>query len=671
MYNTEKIKKDNIKNIKLKLFNFQKNSVNKMINIEKNNWISMKYTLGLDFLNNPDIKYNPILDKYSYIDQTIKIKTNGGILNDDMGLGKSVTALSLIANNKLREIKDYITVDKYEKKMSYATLIICPLHLIKQWQQEIKKTMIDAKVIVILTRADFNKLTYNKFIHSDIILTTYQFIGSMYYLSLNYPLYNKYSFDNNERIKHLEKIMIGSDFKENKTIPMFEYFYFHRIILDDIHKLYEFSQHSITKDTINNFSAKNVWLLSGLSYNNDDDLYYCFKIIQLKIKYEDMIYTFGKSDNLTTKNYLMSSYMNKHHMWNSVLELFCIKHYKEDVNSEINIPTYIDDVMFIELTPLERNIYENKKNSYSRLQLQLLCSHLLVLETNTKKRHLNENHITKNREKLLKMHNDIICKYTEELSLLNSNQSDYTTLRNKYNSNIAESRYIINTINKFTDSYDENDNYDDNPFYNDNQCPVCLCDINNPVMTECGHVFCQHCLDSSYTIKNTCPVCKRSINSKNFINMVPLNKINIFDNCGSKVGNLIVILKSLLDIKENNIVIFSQWDIMLEIVSTELTNYEIQNNYIKGNNSKQYKSYKQNNSIRVSLMDPKKYYTINNALAITHIILLDAICDEYGNSSEIEKIAINKTQCIGQDKVVNVMRLITKDTIEEDIYKRL
>ncbi|KAL6045526.1 Tripartite motif-containing protein 72 [Balamuthia mandrillaris] len=41
------------------------------------------------------------------------------------------------------------------------------------------------------------------------------------------------------------------------------------------------------------------------------------------------------------------------------------------------------------------------------------------------------------------------------------------------------------------------------------KCAICFDLLRNPVITkECGHTFCQHCFDRSFTAKPTCPTCR-------------------------------------------------------------------------------------------------------------------------------------------------------------------
>lgn len=65
----------------------------------------------------------------------INHSNQGAILADDMGLGKTLTSLSLIASTK-GEAESFAETDERNAK---ATLVICPLLTLGNWEAEIQK----------------------------------------------------------------------------------------------------------------------------------------------------------------------------------------------------------------------------------------------------------------------------------------------------------------------------------------------------------------------------------------------------------------------------------------------------------------------------------------------------------------------------------------------------
>jgi len=59
-----------------------------------------------------------------------------------------------------------------------------------------------------------------------------------------------------------------------------------------------------------------------------------------------------------------------------------------------------------------------------------------------------------------------------------------------------------------------------------------------------------------------------------------------------------------------------------------------------------------------------------NLTEATHIIFMEPHKGEYGSVKSMEDQAIGRAVRLGQENQVNVYRLITKDTIEEDIITK-
>lgn len=76
--------------------------------------------------------------------------------------------------------------------------------------------------------------------------------------------------------------------------------------------------------------------------------------------------------------------------------------------------------------------------------------------------------------------------------------------QNEYQNNQNE------TIQDTTQSDSDPDEYDWH-------CPICSKSIVNPIVTECGHVFCWKCIKDRINTSNECPVCKHIIEIQKII----------------------------------------------------------------------------------------------------------------------------------------------------------
>ena len=99
-------------------------------------------------------KWLKVLDNYKF----------GGILADDMGLGKKIQMLSIIAG--------YVG----EKQERRASIVICPSSLTLNWQNEAKKFTNELKTLVIKGNALERKEQISKIKDFDIIITSYDLL---------------------------------------------------------------------------------------------------------------------------------------------------------------------------------------------------------------------------------------------------------------------------------------------------------------------------------------------------------------------------------------------------------------------------------------------------------------------------------------------------------------
>lgn len=98
----------------LTLYDYQKKSLSKMINMENKNYIyEIEYTQNV-ILKDITILFNPITNLNSKIKKYFKLNANGGVFSDEMGLGKTITSIALIDKNpSLKDCKLKFSKKKY------------------------------------------------------------------------------------------------------------------------------------------------------------------------------------------------------------------------------------------------------------------------------------------------------------------------------------------------------------------------------------------------------------------------------------------------------------------------------------------------------------------------------------------------------------------------------
>jgi DNA repair protein RAD5 len=679
---------------KFKLYNYQKRSLCKMIKIEQQKIdYSIEYTTSINFKNILNINYDPIKNIKSKTTKYFKIQTKGGILADEMGLGKTITTLALISSNPSTDTTKlkYSVKDGYHKLNSKATIIICPSHIIKQWESEAKKSNPNLKILVISTRKDHERLYFNDFINADIIITSHQFLMNFkYYPCLYYRNILPSTFNANHRNNalkelYLEHINSASEIDDDvyeaikhHELPIFEFFNFHRLVLDEGHEIFGemLSNQSLSKymsSWLTTISANSQWYVSGSPFINFTGLINCIKYLNLRLIDDDINF---EINNTTFENtHLFNNVLNKHYLWNNILKKICIRHCKNDISNEVSIYGYQEKIEWIKFTELEQNLYDSKKNKNNKEQLQQLCCHLLILDS-CRKIFGDENiDLSVMQTKLINHHTSVIETYTNKLSKLTPTNQAYHMIKKSYENSINESKYILSMLNKL----DNNETLD-----TETNCSICLEDIVDGSITSCGHIYCSECIKTCLKYKKICPMCKKTLSSSDIYVINKSDKIKPIDNpliekYGSKLGKIIGMIRTIVIVPDSRIIIFSQWDFMLTLIGKTLSENGIANCFVRGNvwaRNSAISKFKNGKTLsgednKVIMLSLQNSASGTNLTEATHIFFVEPInaCKEEVNA--IEGQALARACRLGQKQKVEVYRVLIENTIEEEIYNKI
>ena len=136
---------------------------------------------------------------------------------------------------------------------------------------------------------------------------------------------------------------------------------------------------------------------------------------------------------------------------------------------------------------------------------------------------------------------------------------------------------------------------------------------------------------------------------------------------------LINYLKEILENINNRIIIFSQWDNLLKLVGSVLTEHSISHLFLNGSIhtvNGRIRKFKLDQSIRIALLSSEKAASGLTLTEANHIVLIDTLNTDKESSQIIEQQAIGRAVRIGQTQNVQVKRLIMNDTIEYDFYQQ-
>ena len=299
------------------------------------------------------------------------------------------------------------------------------------------------------------------------------------------------------------------------------------------------------------------------------------------------------------------------------------------------------------------------------------------------------------------------------LKLKNKIRSQYNDKKQMHEKLIQDNNRLNNQIKLF----------ESNDFIKEktkDPCIICYEDFEKEVVvTKCRHIFCGDCYKIMSRNKTSfpCPECRSEINTKN-INITTKNSIDNYDEeeekkkkeqeekekkekeqqssnnqspsnslfknnkelkneCinkyGSKMTIMIEYLQEILSNEENRVIIFSQYDKMLNIIGKTLDHYNIKNVFCKGqvhHINKRIDTFKRDKSYRVIMLSSEKCNSGSNLTEANHIFLVDVLNMNKTSSIDVESQAIGRAVRLGQKKPVTVTRFITKDTVEEDFYNK-
>jgi SNF2 family DNA or RNA helicase len=192
----------------------------------------------------------------------------------------------------------------------------------------------------------------------------------------------------------------------------------------------------------------------------------------------------------------------------------------------------------------------------------------------------------------------------------------------------------------------------------ENTCKICWGAYNLPIayFKVCGHYFCKCCIDglkesiNSSTINECCcPMCRRDIKLEDIIYVNEITDINY----SSKIHELLTLIKP-----DQKYIIFTQFDSVIDNICSFL-----ERNHILASTLDSYTDE------TILLLSSGRNAEGINLSHIDNMIIFEPF-DDSVYSTEVEKQLIARIHRVGRQAPVNIYRLITKDTIEEDIYKR-
>eukprot|EP01114_Cavostelium_apophysatum_P016220 TRINITY_DN4560_c0_g1_i4.p1 TRINITY_DN4560_c0_g1~~TRINITY_DN4560_c0_g1_i4.p1 ORF type:complete len:1288 (+),score=328.28 TRINITY_DN4560_c0_g1_i4:201-3866(+) len=621
--------------------------------------------------------------------QTTVRDVRGGILADEMGLGKTVETLSLLLTNRYEERTPQKNINEFDRSEfenagkiategsdsekdsesvpSKATLIVCPLSVLQQWNDEIKNHSVSGALSVYVYHGPARNRDAAFLASHDVVLTTYSTLAG-------------------EVVPDEKKKNNGGENKEkpkrqprNDPTALLDVHWF-RVVLDEAHMIKD----RTTRTAKAAFALKSErrWCVTGTPIQNKlDDLFSLLHFLRVEPYMDYSLWVRIIMKPIRSQDDRGFARLQK------VLESMLLRRTKDmkiDDAPIVNLPPRIVNLRCLPFHPDEEAFYQQLWSSSKKqvqnlmqtgqalqnyahilellLRLRQACDHTSLVKRND---HVADTDSSAKSEK-------IRCPNLKEIAVLLASEANpelVSRLREQVRGGVD---------------------------YDDEECSVCLDPMDSAVVTFCGHLFCKSCADQHLVFGNfgeesmvqqevQCPICRRQVRQDLLLNVpkkiieestnsLESNKTAVAADEGSfksctKIDALMQELSLLPKDEGIKSIVFSQWTSMLDLVEIPLKREGIKFVRLDGSmpqnqREKSVTSFKEDPSVTVFLISTKAGGLGLNLTVASRVFLLDC----WWNPAT-EDQAIDRVHRLGQTRPVHVTRFIIKDSIEERILE--
>ena len=534
---------------------------------------------------------------------------SGGILSDDMGMGKTLEMISLLVT------------DSNVSSKSKTTLIVAPVGVMSNWSGQISHHIKPDHALRVLVYHGNNKkpMSANDFNDYDVIITSY---GT---LATEYLPRGKKNPPSGLRSQGLFSV------------------HWRRVILDEGHIIRNPQTKSALATT--NLMAHSRWVLTGTPIiNNLKDLFSLVRFIGLT----------GGLERLEIFNSVLIRPLNQGDvnaglLLQALMATICLRRKKEMKFVDLKLPELSEYVHRIDFLDHEREKYE---------ALQAEAKGLLNTVQRNQANGKGQDTYRHLLEVLLRLRQ--VCNHwklcgervTSVLSALESQKVVDLTPENK--------KALQDMLQISIESRED--------------CPICLENLHNPVITACAHVFGSECIERVIETQHRCPMCRAEpLELESLVRpAVDLGETADqpdidTDTSSSKIEALLSILKASSKKPGTKTVIFSQWTSFLNIIQAQLE----ANGYKYARIDGTMRANQRDASLTALETDPECTIMLAslavcsvglNLVAANQVVLADSWW-----APAIEDQAVDRVHRLGQRKATTVWRLVMNDSIEDQV----
>lgn len=198
------------------------------------------------------------------------------------------------------------------------------------------------------------------------------------------------------------------------------------------------------------------------------------------------------------------------------------------------------------------------------------------------------------------------------------------------------------------------------------------------VIFVCGHKFCNGCATNvreHAPVK--CPMCKKKLNAQKDFRTIVRNqeRIDRENVHGSKLVQLADLLRSILLDNTEKVVVFAQFERLLQLVGESLKQLNVAKFvHVRGNIHSQQQSldqFRNDPETRIILLSSDKTISGVTLTEANHVVAVHPPMDTSSASARaLLTQAIGRVHRITQQRECHFYALITKDTVEEALFEK-
>ncbi|CAK8680468.1 unnamed protein product [Clavelina lepadiformis] len=210
-------------------------------------------------------------------------------------------------------------------------------------------------------------------------------------------------------------------------------------------------------------------------------------------------------------------------------------------------------------------------------------------------------------------------------------------------------------------------------------CCVCLDSLKCPVITRCAHIFCKPCISeviASALGHSMCPLCRSPVKQEELTEMPPDGKTEDeevdSDEAMKPSAKINALISQLLEVKRSNAntksLVVSQFTSFLKIIEKHLQKMQIQTIMFHGGMSsaarKQAINDFQHGTATIMLLSLKSGGVGLNLTAASNVFLMEPAWNP-----SAEEQCFDRVHRLGQTKPVTIYKFVCSNTIEEKVLE--